>query len=156
MRRTDKEIIDRKEIDDIVHGALVCRLAFAMGNEPYLVPVSFGYDGEQLYFHTARAGRKLDFIQANPRVCFEVERNVGLIPHSTEACKWSVSFESAIGYGAISELLTPEEKTQAFNLIMAHYSDREWQIPPGRAADTRVWRLRVESITGKRFKQKTD
>jgi len=156
MRRTDKEITDRKEIDDIIQEALVCRLAFAMYNEPYLVPVSFGYDGEHIYFHTARTGRKLDFIHANPRVCFEVERNVGIIPHPSEACKWSVSFESAIGYGTVSELLAPEEKTHAFMLIMAHYSGREWQIPPRRAADTRVWRLTVESITGKRSKQKID
>jgi nitroimidazol reductase NimA-like FMN-containing flavoprotein (pyridoxamine 5'-phosphate oxidase superfamily) len=156
MRRTDKEITTRKEIDAILQEALVCRLAFAMQDEPYLVPVSFGYDGERLYFHTAKTGRKLDFIQANPRVCFEVERDVRLVPHPSEACKWTVSFESAIGYGTISEIVTPEEKARAFNLILAHYSDRDWDIPPGRIADTRVWRLRVESVTGKRSKQKVD
>jgi len=120
------------------------------------VPVSFGFDGEHIYFHTAREGRKLDFIQANPRVCFEVERNVEVAPHPTEACKWTVSFESAIGYGTITELVAPEEKAQAFSLIMTHYSDRDWRAPLANVANTRVWRLSVESVTGKRSKQKVD
>ena len=78
MRRTDREIITRKEIDSIIDSCDVCRLAFAVQNEPYLVPVSYGYDGEALYFHTAREGQKIDCIGANSRVCFEFERNVKL------------------------------------------------------------------------------
>ena len=42
------------------------------------MPVSFGYDGAALYFHTAPKGRKIDFIEANNRVCFEFEANVAL------------------------------------------------------------------------------
>jgi nitroimidazol reductase NimA-like FMN-containing flavoprotein (pyridoxamine 5'-phosphate oxidase superfamily) len=156
MRRTDKEITNRKEIDDILHEARVCRLALAVQDEPYLVPVSFGYDGDNLYFHTAKTGRKLDFIQNNPRVCFEVERNVRVVPHPSEACKFTIAFESAIGYGTITELVAPEEKMHAFHLILAHYADGEWQIPPEKAANTRVWRLSVESVTGKRSKPKAD
>jgi len=83
MRRKEKEITNRPEIDTILKGAQVCRLALARENEPYLVPVFFGYDGSRLYFHTAREGRKLDFVAANNRVCFEVELNVNLTPDIT-------------------------------------------------------------------------
>jgi hypothetical protein len=44
MRRTDKEIRSREEIDEIIRGSHVCRIAMAMDNMPYIVPVSFGYD----------------------------------------------------------------------------------------------------------------
>ena len=58
MRRTDKEITSRSEIDEIIRDSDVCRLAFAVSDEPYLVPVSFGFDGKTLYFF--RGGRYLD------------------------------------------------------------------------------------------------
>ena len=68
MRRRDREIASRQDIDSIIRSAPVCRLAFADGKEPYVVPVSFGYDGETIYIHTAKSGRKIDFIEANSRV----------------------------------------------------------------------------------------
>ena len=56
MRRTDKEIPSRGEIDAVIRGCQVCRIALALENEPYIVPVSFGYDGASLFFHTAGSG----------------------------------------------------------------------------------------------------
>ena len=76
MRRTDKEITDREAIDGIIGGCQVLRLGLAQDDVPYIVPLSFGYDGSAFYFHTALAGRKLEMIGANPRVCFELEQGV--------------------------------------------------------------------------------
>lgn len=154
MRRQDKEISSRQEIDEIIRSALVCRIAFADDNEPYLVPVSFGYDGEALYIHTAKTGRKLEFIQANNRVCFEFEANVSIQTNDRDACKWTFEFESVIGYGAISELTASEDKAHGLNQIMLHYSDREWEIDAVATATTRVWRIEIESVTGKRSIEK--
>jgi len=154
MRRHDKEIRSRAEIDAVIRAADICRLALARDNEPYLVPVSFGYDGRALYLHTAGMGRKIDFIEANNRVCFELEANVALVKNESEACDWTFSFESVIGYGTVRELTRPDEKNHALNQIMHHYSGREWDIPGHRAATTRVWRIDIESVTGKRSLKK--
>ena len=154
MRRHDKELSNRKEIDRIIRSALVCRIAFADNNEPYVVPISFGYDGEAVYIHTAKTGRKLDFIAANNRVCFEFEANVSIQTDDRDACKWTFAFESVIGYGTISELESTEEKSRGLNQIMLHYSDREWDIDASATATTRVWRIDIESVTGKRSEEK--
>ncbi len=154
MRRHDKEIRSRAEIDAIIRAADVCRLALARDNEPYLVPVSFGYDGAALFFHTAPRGRKIDFIEANNRVCFEFEANVDLVRDVDDACAWTFRFESVIGYGTVYELASPEEKHHALNQIMLHYSGREWEIPENGTATTRVWRIDIESMTGKRSEEK--
>jgi nitroimidazol reductase NimA-like FMN-containing flavoprotein (pyridoxamine 5'-phosphate oxidase superfamily) len=154
MRRRDKEIASREEIEAIIRGSEICHLAFAAGNEPYLVPVSFGYDGASLFFHSAASGRKIAFLEANNRVCFEFERNVKLQVDPEVACKWSFAFESVIGYGTVSELVEPEEKSRGVNQIMRHYSGREWEINPSVLAKTRVWRLEIESLTGKRAEEK--
>ena len=150
MRRADKEVTSRAEIDAIIHDSEVCRLAFAVSDEPYLVPVSFGYDGQSLYFHTARTGRKIDCIVANNRVCFELERNVRLIRHPQQPCRWSVSFESVIGHGTVHELHSAAEKAGGLNHILAHYSGGQHEVDTSALDRTRVWRLSIASLTGKR------
>ena len=154
MRRHDKEISTRREIDEIIRAALVCRIAFANGDEPYVVPISFGYDGKALFIHTARRGRKIEFIENNSRVCFELEANVALKTDEGDACKWTFEFESVIGYGTIIELDSAEEKSRGLNQIMLHYSGREWEIDEAATATTRVWRIDIESVTGKRSMEK--
>jgi len=63
MRRDDKIIANRVEIDDIINNSDVCRIAFAHNNTPYIVPVSFGYNGKSIFVHTATTGRKIEFIK---------------------------------------------------------------------------------------------
>jgi len=150
LRRSDREITDRSDIDGIIRGAQVCRVAFARGDEPYLVPLSFGYDGEAFYFHTARKGRKIDFIAANPRVCFEVEGHVEATPDLDDACEWGFSYESVVGYGTISEMTSADGKAYGLDQIMRQYSGREWGFASANLNNVRVWRLEVESVTGKR------
>jgi nitroimidazol reductase NimA-like FMN-containing flavoprotein (pyridoxamine 5'-phosphate oxidase superfamily) len=150
MRRQDREIRNRAEIDEVIRVAEVCRIAFAVENEPYVVPLSFGYDGRRLYFHTAEMGKKIECIKANPRVCFEMERGVRLVEHPRKACSWSFAFESVIGYGTLCELLTPEDKERALSHIMEHYSDRTWDFDPAEMTGVRVWSLAVETVSGKR------
>jgi nitroimidazol reductase NimA-like FMN-containing flavoprotein (pyridoxamine 5'-phosphate oxidase superfamily) len=154
MRRRDKEITNRREIDEIIRSAQVCRIAMASGNEPYVVPVSFGYDGKAIFFHTAKSGRKIEFIEANNRVCFEFEANVSLKADDGDACKWTFEFESVIGYGTIIELGSGTDRARGLNQIMLHYSGREWDIDETATATTRVWRIEIESVTGKRSQEK--
>ena len=156
MRRTDRKIVDRGQIDEVIRGSDVCRLAFAVANEPYLVPVSFGYDGRNVYFHTAESGRKIDCMAANNRVCFEFERDVRLVADSQKPCSWSFTFESVIGFGSVDELVSPEEKSQALNEVIRHYSGKTWEFDFGALDRTRVWRISIESISGKRAVRKED
>ena len=150
MKRKEKEITDRAEIDKIIHGSDVCHLGFAAGNKPYVVPVSFGYDGSFLYIHTAKSGKKIDCAAANPKVCFEMVRNVRLVTNESKGCKWTFSFESVIGYGEIEELTDPIDKVFGLNQIMLQYSNREWPFEPHELASTRIWRISIDTITGKR------
>ena len=154
MRRSDREISSRDRIDEIIRGCEVCDLGMADGDQPYVVPVSFGYDGRSVYFHSARDGRKLDVIAANPRVCVQFERRVVLMSSESEACEWSFAFESAIGFGVVEELRDPETKTFGLNQIMQHYSGRQWDFDPSTLARTRVWRVVIATLTGKQSSPK--
>jgi uncharacterized protein len=154
VRRVDKAITDRKQIEAIIRDSLVCRLALTNDQVPYLVPVSFGYDGAALYLHTAPEGRKIEYFTANPRVCFEFERGVEVRRDPLLACKWSLNYESVIGYGTISEVSDPAEKERALNCIMRQYSGKDWTFDAADVAKTRTWKITISSLTGKRSKPK--
>jgi uncharacterized protein len=150
MRRTDKEIESREEMDAILRGSHVCRIALAMGNMPYIVPVSFGYDGESIYIHTAKEGKKINHFRNNNNICFEFERNVKLFASPDNACKWSFSYESVIGFGTILELESLEQKVMGLNKIMSQYSGKEWVFGVDQLVNIRVWKIEIASMTGKR------
>ncbi len=154
MRRTAQEIQDKDLIERVIASAKVCRLGLSRDNQPYIVPISFGYDGECIYFHSAAEGLKLDFIAANPRVCFEFDEQVRMLPHADQACKWSVSYYSVIGFGRVVEIVDRPRKAYAVNRIMAHYSEREWSLDEQQLDKARVWGISIERMTGKCSKDK--
>lgn len=80
MRRTDREIANRKEIEDILRRSTVCRLAMIDAGRPYLVPLCFGYDAGILYFHSAPVGKKIDLLKKNRNVCFEFDADTIVVP----------------------------------------------------------------------------
>ena len=43
MRRNEKEIKDLSVIESIIKKAKVMRLALCDGNQPYIIPLNFGY-----------------------------------------------------------------------------------------------------------------
>lgn len=150
MRRADRAIEDRASIDAAIAGAEVLRLAFARHDEPYIVPVSFGYDGESLFVHTATEGLKLDFVAGNPRVCFECERFVKLRRHPERPCGWSFDYESVIGRGRMLEIVEDGAARRALGEILRHYGHSGEGLERMSLAGTRVWRIEIESIGGKR------
>jgi len=150
MRRTDKEVGSREEINAIIRGSHVCRIALAMDNMPYILPVSFGYDGESIYLHTAKEGKKINYFKNNNNICFEFERNVKLVKDTKIACKWTFSYESVIGFGKIHELESLEQREVGLNRIMSQYSGKEWVFGEDSLKNIRVWKIEITSITGKR------
>ncbi len=79
MRREDKEINDIATIEGIIRKARVCRLALSENGQPYIVPLCFGYKDNNLYFHSAGEGKKLDIIKKNNNVCFEFDIDLELV-----------------------------------------------------------------------------
>jgi nitroimidazol reductase NimA-like FMN-containing flavoprotein (pyridoxamine 5'-phosphate oxidase superfamily) len=60
-----------------------------------------------------------------------------------------MNYSSVIGYGTLRELVTDEEKRFGLNQIMRHYSGRDWEFPASELPPTRLWRIDIESLSGK-------
>ena len=124
----------------------------AKDNIPYVVPVSFGYDGKAIYFHSAQQGQKIDFITANNRVCFEFEGEVRLLANESSPCNWTFSFQSVIGNGRVVELIDVQERTRALECIVKQYASSAAPFETSRVSAVRVWKIEIESMTGKQSK----
>jgi hypothetical protein len=149
MRRKEREIKDEKEIERILQGSSICRLAMVDEDKPYLVPMNFGYRDGALYLHSAREGKKIDLIQKNPHVCFEVDEIVQF-RKAKLACDWGVEYKSVIGSGKAIFIADPEEKRRAFDTIMAQYSDEAYDYPDAMLERTLVIKIEIEKMTGKK------
>ena len=148
MRRKEKAISDRAALEAIIHEATVCRLGMVDSDRPYIVPLNFGYRDNVLFFHGALKGRKIDLIEANPQVCFEMEIEVETLEQA-EACEWSMRFKSIIGFGRASLVEDLAAKREALAVIMAHYAEAPYTFPDNKVAATAVIRVDIDAMTGK-------
>jgi len=149
MRKKEREITDLSEIESIIRKAQVCRVAMVDGNQPYVVPVCFGYEKGALYVHGALAGRKIDVLKKNNRVCFEMDEDVE-IRGAEKACKFSLKYRSVIGTGKARFLEKDDEKTRALDVIMKHYSDRDFTFSKPDLDSVLVWKIEIDSLSGKK------
>jgi nitroimidazol reductase NimA-like FMN-containing flavoprotein (pyridoxamine 5'-phosphate oxidase superfamily) len=155
MRRSDREITDIEDKLGIIRRCKVVRLALAEQNQPYIVPLNFGFDYTDgiltLYMHGAREGKKVDILNRNKQVCFEMDGGHALIP-GREPANYSFAYESIIGFGTAEILEKDDEKTYGLNLLMQHQTgeNREYIYPSEQLRRTLVFRLRASSFTGKR------
>jgi uncharacterized protein len=149
MRRSEKEITDPAELDEVLQAARTLVLGICGAAEPYLVPLSYGWAGRTIYLHCAPAGRKLELLAANPRVSFAaVEEPV--IVSAAEACGWSARARSVVGTGTVRRVEDEAERTRGLAAVMRHYSPGEWSLSPAVLARTVVLALDVDAMTGKR------
>ena len=149
MRRKDREITDRAEIDAIVRSAKVMHLALADNNIPFLVPVFYAYDGTALYFHSARVGTKIEIMKRNNNVCFEISVDHGVI-ESDMACDFEAKHRTVIGFGKAAFVEDEVEKIKALDMIVAQFSNKRFEYPKTNLNSAAVIRIDIESIKGKK------
>ena len=149
MRRKEKEILDREEIESIIRKADVCRLGLSDNNIPYIVPLNFGYRDSCLYFHTPKVGKKIDMIKGNNRVCFELDIDHEVV-RAENPCDWNMKYRSVIGYGRAFLLEDIDEKRRALDIIVEHYSGRLNEYDEKLVNRLAIIKLQVESMTGKK------
>ena len=149
MRRKENEIVDIVEIEEIIKKSKVCHIGLVDKEEPYIVPVFFGYERGALYFHSALEGRKVDVIKKNNRVCFEIESDVEVIG-ADEPCRWAAKYRSVMGVGRAYFLEKAEEKVHGLSVMMRHYGENKSDLHFVRLDEILIVKIEVEHIVGKK------
>ncbi|MDR1490811.1 MAG: (d)CMP kinase [Desulfovibrio sp.] len=117
MRRKDREL-SREAALDLLRRAEYGVLALDDGSSwPYAVPLSFVLLGENLYFHCAAKGRKLDILKMNNRACFTAVSDV----RAVFANSFSTRYSSAMVFGRVLPVEDKEEKNRALDALAWKY-----------------------------------
>jgi nitroimidazol reductase NimA-like FMN-containing flavoprotein (pyridoxamine 5'-phosphate oxidase superfamily) len=114
MLRNDKEITDEEALKKILKTAQYVTLAMVKDNEPYLVSLSHCYDEEKhcIYIHSAKKGKKLDFMRANPVVWGQA-----LLDHGYVETECTHNYASVMFSGKVSFIEDKEERWEAMSLM---------------------------------------
>lgn len=151
MRRTDREIKDISEIIKIIKSCDSCSVAFVDGDYPYVIPLNFGVaflEGKiKLYFHGAKIGKKIDLINNNKKVAFDMSCSHKLII-GENACDYTMEFESVCGRGTM-RFLNEEEKLRGLKFLMSQYGGHGKEFDSQHLNAIEVMELQVEEISGK-------
>jgi len=152
MRRKDKEITDISEMLGILHDAHYCTLSFSQGNEPYSIPMNFGYYYDEhvtLYFHSASEGHKIDILKSNPHVFINCVVDAA-VRTNANPCEWGMRYASVSGSGKAEIITEHTEKIIALQHIMKQYSGKNDHVfDDSSVAKIIVFKVVLTSITGK-------
>ncbi|MDA3892802.1 MAG: GNAT family N-acetyltransferase [Salinivirgaceae bacterium] len=119
MRKANQEINDKAQIEEILKQSTVCRIAMMDSDVPYIVPFNYGFIDGVMYMHSAKEGKKIELLEKNNKVCFEIEQKADVVTNDI-ACKWATAYRSVIGYGTIDFLMQIPDKKKALDIIMRH------------------------------------
>lgn len=153
MRRKDREITSIEKLILIMKTCDVCRVAFHDEKFPYIIPMNFGFDVVDekinLYFHGAKAGKKLDLLHQNPHVGFEMDTNHEFVYSDKQACDWTMKYVSIIGNGIITIVSEEEKRTSLCKILDQYHKEETYNIHEEMLKNTTVLKLEVISMSGK-------
>jgi nitroimidazol reductase NimA-like FMN-containing flavoprotein (pyridoxamine 5'-phosphate oxidase superfamily) len=145
--------LDDTQINNVLSSQVIGRLACTDGKRPYIVPVTYTYDGKFIYGQT-NEGQKLKMLRKNPTVCFEVDM-------MTDMRHW----QSVLVYGKFIELKKKESEkardilyNRVLPLMTSSTVHPYGHFETGKIDDsTRVkqvmYKIKIKKITGRFEKQ---
>lgn len=153
MTRREHEITDMVKIREILDRCGIVHLGMVDGDEPYVVPMNYGYSMDEagkltLYLHGANRGRKLDVIRKNPKVFLEMECDVQPFEGDI-ACRYGMTYASLMGKGVAVLVEEPEEKMKALSILMKTQTGKDFSFDEKLVKVVSVIRIDISEYTAK-------
>ena len=152
LTKRERQVTDPQQILDILDKSRVLHLGLSVNDEPYVVPMNYGYSMEEgtltLYLHSAVQGKKLDMIRSNPKVFFEMDCDrmpfEGNLP-----CQYGIVYSSVMGRGTAHIVEDTEEKKKAMSLLMKTQTGKDFEFNDRLVSIVAVIRIDVAEYTAK-------
>ena len=152
MTKRERQVTDPEQILHILDTAKVVHLGLSVNDEPYVVPMNYGYAWEDgklvVYLHSAVRGKKLEMVQTNPKVFFSIDCDrmpfEGRVP-----CQYGMVYSSIMGRGVASIVEDVEEKKRAMTLLMKTQTGKDFTFEDRLVTIVTVIRIDVSEYTAK-------
>ncbi len=152
MTKRELQITDEAQIREILDTAKVLHLGLCVDNEPYVVPMNYGYTMEDgklvVYLHSAVQGKKLDMIRANPKVFIEMDCDRQPF-EGEKPCQYGLAYSSLMGRGTARIIEDVEEKMEAMRLLMKTQTQKDFTFNDRLVSIVAVIRIDLEEYTAK-------
>jgi nitroimidazol reductase NimA-like FMN-containing flavoprotein (pyridoxamine 5'-phosphate oxidase superfamily) len=129
-------MLSKDEIDTVLRTHQVGRLACTVDDHPYIVPITYAYDGTFIYAYSG-AGHKIDVMRRQPNVCFLVDEIAG-----------PSTWKSVIAHGQYEEVVADRDRQAALSCLTPNGSG---PVSRGLNGGSRVvvFRIRPHEISGR-------
>jgi nitroimidazol reductase NimA-like FMN-containing flavoprotein (pyridoxamine 5'-phosphate oxidase superfamily) len=151
LRRKDRGMKTSRDMELLLELMPVGRLAVTTAEGPYIVAVNYVYMGGSIYFHSGLAGRKMEALQADPRVCFMVDE-IGPQVLWEQGCGISQIYKSVVCFGKTEFVEGLAEKRAILEKMVQKYVPSRYPISPMKDENikkTAVVRIVIDSMSGK-------
>jgi nitroimidazol reductase NimA-like FMN-containing flavoprotein (pyridoxamine 5'-phosphate oxidase superfamily) len=149
-----REFIEsRLEMEKLLREEVIGYLGLSMDGESYVVPLNYGYVDGKILFHCALTGKKLDYLRANPQVCFTVGRQSGEVRRHAGGNPCHIDSESVICFGTARVIEDPQERKAALNAFNRCFNPDAEEITLERALGCAAVEIAISEMTGRREQQ---
>lgn len=115
---------------------------------PYGVPMDYVRQGDSLYFHGSKEGRKVNSMKALPRACAVIIGENEIVPH-----RFGRQYKSVIVEGGLELIDEPEAKRQVMTWVVQRkspdYVEKGKVIIEKMLDRVLVYKMNMETISGK-------
>lgn len=144
---------DHSKIESIITKCSICYVGMVdQEGMPYVLPMNFGFENDIIYLHSAQEGRSISILNNNPNVCITFCTEAKLVWQNEEvACSYRMRTDSVICNGQVVFEDDFDEKVDALDIIMRHYSDREFKYSTPAVNNVKVWKVKIDKVVAKEF-----
>ena len=147
-------IESREEMEKILREEEIGYLGLSMDEKPYVVPLNYHYADGKIVFHCGLKGMKLDYIKANPQVCFAVGRQPGQVREHAGGNHCHVDSDSVICYGRARVLEDLDERKTTLNAFNRRFRPDAADVAPERVMNCGVVEIAVSEMTGRQERER--
>jgi len=156
VREPQRAVYDRDVVNQILDEAFVCHIGFVANSnsdfQPYVIPTSYGRNGDTLYIHGSAASRMLRNLDQAVPVCITVTLLDGLVL-ARSVFNHSMNYRSVVILGTATLVDDPAEKLAALRALSEHIIPGRWddarQPNEKELKATSVLRLPIDEFSAK-------
>jgi nitroimidazol reductase NimA-like FMN-containing flavoprotein (pyridoxamine 5'-phosphate oxidase superfamily) len=125
VREPQRAVYDREVVNQILDEAFLCHVGFVVDGQPFVIPTSYGRDGDLLYIHGSAASRMLRNLDRGVPVCITVTLLDGLVL-ARSVFNHSMNYRSVVILGVATLVDDPSEKLAALRALSEHIVPHRW------------------------------
>ncbi len=152
VREPQRAVYDRDAVNRILDEGILCHVGFVVDGQPFVIPTSYGRDGNVLYIHGSVASRMLRNLEQGIAVCVTVTLLDGLVL-ARSVFNHSMNYRSVVILGRAALVDDPEEEIAALRALSEHILPHRWddarQPNEKELKATSVLRIPIEEFSAK-------